>query len=81
MLEKIQSEIRELIAEILEMDPKEIKPEAHFVRDLGADSMSALEVMATLEKKYQIVIEPENLPEMITLQQITNLVGRLLYGR
>ena len=78
MQEDIQLIIKEMIAEITEVDSREIKIDSHLTQDLGADSMSALELMSTIEKKFQIVIAPENLPEMVTLGKVTDLVTGIL---
>jgi acyl carrier protein len=40
--------------------------------------MSVLEFMAALEKKYGVVIKPEFLPELVTLDQATALMQALL---
>ena len=63
--------------EITELDADSIEDGSHLVMDLGADSMAALELMAALEKRYAIVIDPECLPEMHSLGSITALVGRV----
>ena len=76
--ENIQLKIKEIISEITEVDSQAIKQDSHLVQDLGADSMAALELMATLERKFEIVIDPENLPEMVTLEKINELVTRIL---
>ena len=78
MQENIQLIIKEMIAEITKVDSREIKIDSHLTQDLGADSMSALELMSTIEKKFQIVIAPENLPEMVTLEKVTDLVTGIL---
>ncbi len=77
MSENLQNQIQEIIAEIVEVKPGDIKPGVNFVKDLGADSMTALEIMAALEKKFGVVMRPEHLPELATLDQITALVTRL----
>jgi acyl carrier protein len=66
-MQNIENEIRNLIAQIIEKDPSEIKPDAKFVEDLGVDSMMALEILAAIEKKYKIVIPEEKLTELSTL--------------
>jgi acyl carrier protein len=75
--DSIQDDIRSLMGEIIEVDPGTIQPDDHLVKDLGADSMAALELLAKLEQKYDIVIEPENLPELVTLGSTVTLVRRL----
>lgn len=70
----LEQEIREIIAEILEKEPKEITPDANLVDDLGADSMMALEILAALEKKYKVVVPEESLPKLTSLRKIMELV-------
>jgi len=63
----VEEEIKALVAEIIEKDPQEIDPHANFYKDLGVDSMMALEILAAIEKKYKISIPEEKLANLITL--------------
>ena len=74
----VEKDIRDLVAEILETDPSEIDPAAHFVKDLGMDSMMALEILASIEKKYRIVIPEETLPKFTSLNQTVKIVREIL---
>lgn len=73
----IEQEVREIIAEIIEKDPKEVTLDAKLVDDLGADSMMALEILASLEKKYRVVVPEEELPKLTSLRKIMELVEGL----
>ena len=68
VIRNVEQDIRELVAEILETEPQEIGIDAHFVKDLGMDSMMALEILAGIEKKYRIVIPEETLPKFTSLR-------------
>lgn len=74
----VEKDIRELVAEILEMEPGEIDPKSNFVKDLGMDSMMALEVLAGIEKKYRIVVPEETLPKFTDLNTTVGIVKGLL---
>ncbi len=74
----VAKEVRELLAEILETEPEKIRGDANFVKDLGMDSMMALEVLAAIEKKYRIVIPEESLGRFTSLNQTVELVKELL---
>lgn len=74
----VEEDIRNLVADILETDPVEVKPDAHFVKDLGMDSMMALEVLAGIEKKYRIVVPEEALPKFITLNATVAIVKAII---
>ena len=45
-------EVREIISEVLELEPGELTDDGSFVEDYGADSLRAIEILAQLEKKY-----------------------------
>lgn len=72
----IDDDVRKLIADILEMEPNEIPPDAHLVEDLGMDSMMALEILASIEKRFRIKIPEEDLPKITTLNQTVELARR-----
>ena len=77
-LDNVEQDIRNLLAEILETDPVSIDGNAKFVKDLGMDSMMALEILAGIEKKYRIVIPEETLPKFTDLNSTIKLVKDLL---
>ena len=49
-----------------------------FVEDLGVDSMMALEIVVRIEKKYQISIPEEELPNIQSLNQVYEIVSNLI---
>lgn len=77
-MQDLESDIRALIAEIIEKDPGEITPEAKFFEELGVDSMMALEIMAAIEKKYRIKIPEEKLPQFINLKETVRIAQEFL---
>ena len=43
-------------------------------KEVGADSMMALEILAAMEKKYKVIIPEERLKEMTTVNKIIEMV-------
>ena len=74
----VEKEIRALVAEILEIDEEKITPSARFVEDLGMDSMMALEILASVEKKYKIKIPEEYLTKVTSLDNMVEIAKKLL---
>lgn len=74
----LEKDIRVLIAEIVEIEPEKITREASFVEDLGMDSMMALEILASIEKKYKLRIPEENLTKISNLNKVVELVDKFL---
>ena len=74
----VEADLRELVATILEVEPDTIDEQASFVKDLGMDSMMALEVLASIEKKYKIIIPEETLAKFTSLSQTVKIVQDML---
>lgn len=74
----LEQEIKVLISEVLETEPEKINPQAKFVDDLGMDSMMALEILASLEKKYKITIPEDMMPKFTSLEQTISILQGLL---
>jgi acyl carrier protein len=73
----MKEELRALIAEIAEMD--EIPDDVSF-KDLGIDSMMGVEIVAAIERKYQVKIEDAELVQVTTLNASMALVQKKLGG-
>jgi acyl carrier protein len=71
----LKEELRALIAEIAEKD--EIPDDVAF-KDLGIDSMMGVEIVAAIERKYQVKIEDAELAQITTLNSSMDLVSKKL---
>ena len=71
-------ELREMIADVLEVDGESITPEVDFIRDLGVDSLLAMELAVTLERHYRVKIESHEIADVRTLPDISALLTRKL---
>lgn len=68
--EEIKKEVRIKISEIMEIPEEKLNEDSRFVEDLGADSMKAIEIVASIEKSYRIEIPEEEIPKMRCLKNI-----------
>ena len=75
MTDTLKNELRELIIEIAEIDS--LPDDTHF-KDLGIDSMMGVEIVAAIERKYQIKIDDSELPDVSTLTKSWELVNSKL---
>jgi len=66
-----RNELRKMIAELIEVD--DFSDDEHFVRDLGVDSMMALEIVSRIEKRYGIRISEESLRQIATFNDVVNV--------
>jgi acyl carrier protein len=57
-------ELQELSAEILGIDPDQVQMDKSFQRDLAADSLDLVELIAAVEDKYDVELPDEELEKM-----------------
>ncbi len=68
MSEELKKQVIGIISEQLGLDEEEIKLEASFVDDLGADSLDIVELVMALEEEYGIEIPDEDAEKIKTVQ-------------
>jgi acyl carrier protein len=57
-------ELQELAAEILGVEPEQVQLNVSFQRDLAADSLDLVELIAAVEDKYDVELPEEDLDKM-----------------
>lgn len=78
--EEIEKGVTAIVAEVTELDEKEIwdKREANFFKDLEIDSLLALEILALIEKKFKVQIPEEKLIDITSLSATISLTKSVL---
>ena len=59
--------VKNVIVDQLSVDAEEVKPEASFVDDLGADSLDVVELIMVLETEFDIEIPDEDAEKISTV--------------
>jgi acyl carrier protein len=67
-------DLRVFVADVLDIDPASLTDDAHFVAELGLDSLKALEVMVALEKRFDIAISEDELKDITNFAEVRDLV-------
>lgn len=70
--------LRDLIADLLDVEPEAITDEVHFVEDLGVDSLLALELAVTLERRYGVKVESHEVVDVQTMRDVRELLAKKL---
>ena len=63
----IEGKVKEIIVEQLGVDEAQVKAEASFIDDLGADSLDTVELVMAFEEKFDIEIPDEDAEKMRTV--------------
>ncbi len=76
MKDKTLDEIKTIVR--LQLGLKDVRAKNYLVEELGAESADVINIIATIEEKYQIFIAEEELINIQTLEDLYNLVtGRI----
>lgn len=65
-----------MISEILEIDLEDLTDTSLFIDDHDADSLRAIEILASLERDFKIVIDQAELARMVNLEGIYEVVSK-----
>ncbi|MFM7447079.1 MAG: acyl carrier protein [Leptolyngbyaceae cyanobacterium] len=76
--EHIFEQVRSIVAEQLSVDAGDVKPEASFATDLGADSLDTVELVMALEEEFDIEIPDEAAEQIATVQSAVDYISEKL---
>ncbi|MDH5676108.1 MAG: acyl carrier protein [Myxococcales bacterium] len=72
--EQIFSQLRSQMVELFELEPDDVRPEAHLVEDLGLDSIDAIELSVKLQELTGRRVGEEALKSVATVEDVVALV-------
>jgi acyl carrier protein len=73
-MSSVEDQVRGIIAEQLGVKADEIKNDASFVDDLGADSLDTVELVMALEEEFETEIPDEEAEKITTVQQAIDYI-------
>lgn len=71
---EVSEKVKQIIVDQLGISPDQVKPEASFIKDLGADSLDIVELVMAMEEEFEIEIPDEEAEKIKTVQDATNYI-------
>ncbi|MCL2683782.1 MAG: acyl carrier protein [Synergistaceae bacterium] len=71
--DEIMAKLKELVVDRLNVEEEQIKPDASFIEDLGADSLDIVELIMGIEEEFDVEIPDED------AEKLTNVGEALAY--
>ena len=78
VMSNIEDRVRKIVAEQLGVKEEEVKAEASFVDDLGADSLDTVELVMALEEEFETEIPDEEAEKITTVQLAIDYINNNL---
>ncbi|HAF50537.1 MAG: Acyl carrier protein [Synergistales bacterium 54_24] len=76
--DEVMKRLKEIVMDRLDVEEEQIKPEASFVEDLGADSLDIVELIMGIEEEFDIEIPDEDAEKLTTVGEAFEYVkGKL----
>lgn len=79
-MSSVEEQVKAIIAEQLGIKVDEIKQDASFVDDLGADSLDTVELVMALEEEFETEIPDEEAEKITTVQNAIDYVNKAKSG-
>ena len=70
----VEEKVKHIIVEQLGVDAEEVKAEASFVDDLGADSLDVVELVMALEEEFGLEISDEDAEKLASVKQAVSYI-------
>lgn len=79
--DEVAKKVEDIIIDKLNVDASEVKDEANFTLDLGADSLDTVELIMEFEKEFDIKIEDDEAQKIQTVGDAVDHVLKAVKDR
>ncbi len=77
-MSNVLEKVTDIIVDQLGVDAAEVNNDAHFINDLGADSLDTVELIMEFEKEFSIEIPDEHAEKIQTVGEAVSYVENAL---
>ena len=74
----VEERVHRVIAQMLKLDVGDIRAESHFVRDLGAESIQSIELVAAFEEEFDIEMDADEALGVQTVGEAIAYIQKVL---
>ena len=72
----VEEKVKKIIMDQLGVSAEEVKPEASFVEDLGADSLDLTELIMAMEEEFDVEIDDEEAQKILKVKDAIEYVEK-----
>lgn len=71
---QIEEKVKNIIVEQLGVSEDQVKPEAKFIEDLGADSLDTVELVMAFEEEFDINVPDEDAEKLSSVGEVISYI-------
>ena len=72
--EEVFEKVKNIIVDLLQVSEDAVTPEAHFIDDLGADSLDLVELIMGIEEEFNIEIPDGEAEKVVTVGDVVEYI-------
>lgn len=72
----LEEKVKDIIVEKLGVDADKVTENAHFIDDLGADSLDTVELVMAFEEEFEVEIPDEDAQEITTVKSAVEYLSK-----
>lgn len=72
----ILDRVRQLIAESMDIDVEDVRPDSDIIKDIGADSLDIVEMLMIVEEEWGIVVDDDDMRKFTTVQSVVDYIEK-----
>lgn len=73
----VEERVIKITADVLQLDPKDIKGESAFTTDLGAESVQSVELVAMFEEEFDIEMDEDSALSVTTVGDAIEFITKV----
>jgi len=77
-MENVTERVKAVVARQLKVSPEKVKDESDFVKDLGAESIQSLELVAAFEEEFNIELDEEAALQVKNVKDAVGFISKIL---
>ena len=71
---QIEEKVKNIIVEQLGVSEDQVKPEAKFIEDLGADSLDTVELVMAFEEEFDVNVPDEDAEKLTSVGEVISYI-------
>jgi len=76
--DELEERTKKVVSSLLKVPQEKIVPSSDFVKDLGAESIQSLELVAAFEHEFGIEMDEDEALEVKTMEKAVEFIGKIL---
>lgn len=78
MADDVIARVKDVTARMLKVDPASVTDDSHFVRDLGAESIQSIELVAAFEEEFDIEMDQDEALSVSTVGDAVAYISKVI---